>query len=154
MMKWLTRFRKSQRGTSLVEFSIVLPLLFLLSAGIFEFGTLLYDFHLINTGIHDAARFLAHTNDPASSETAAAQLAVYGQVGGSVKRVSWWKTTDIKFTLTPVANANGAYRGPNPFYIVTVATTAKDPGVGFLNYLGLGGSITFTLQHEERVVGN
>jgi len=157
-MSWLKRLRTDRSGAALIEFTLVAPLLLLVGLGIFEFGNVLYGHHLVNTGVHDAARYLARVDDPTASEAAAKQLAVYGQIGGSAKRVSWWGTGDVSVSLTSIPNpidvvtGARAYRGPDPIRTVRVSTTATYPGLGFLAYLGLGSALTFSLYHEERVI--
>jgi Flp pilus assembly protein TadG len=103
-MSWLKRLRTDGSGAALIEFTIVAPLLLLVGLGIFEFGNVLYGHHLVNTGVHDAARYLARVDDPTASAASAKQLAVYGQIGGSAKRVSWWGTGDVSVSLSSIPN--------------------------------------------------
>jgi Flp pilus assembly protein TadG len=155
----LKHLRSDDLGAAAIEFTLALPVLLLLGLGIFEFGSVLYGHHLVNTGLHDAARFLARLDDPLASGTAAKELAVYGAIGGSSKRVAWWNTSDVSITLATISNpinpATGSrtYRGTDPLRIVRVSTTTTYPGLGFLNYLSLGSALTFNLYHEERVIG-
>ena len=157
-MSCLKRLRSDGSGAALIEFTILAPLLLLLGLGVFEFGNVLYGHHLVNTGVHDAARYLARVDDPTASAASAKELAVYGQIGGSAKRVAWWTTSDVAVSLTsipnPIDEVTGAraYRGPDPIRIVRVTATATYPGLGFLTYLGLGSALTFSLYHEERVI--
>jgi hypothetical protein len=156
----ITRFCFDRQGASLVEFTIVLPFLVFLGIGAFEFGNVLYGHHVIGTGLRDAARYLARLDDPTASETTAKQLAVYGEIGGATKRVSWWNVGDVTVTLATIANPvdpdTGArsYRGPDPIRVVRAATTATYPGLGLFAVLGLAPTLTINTFHEERVVGD
>jgi Flp pilus assembly protein TadG len=154
----MNELRRDERGTSLIETALVLPFLLTLGLGIFEFGNLLYNYHLISTGVRDAARYLARFDNPASKETEAKQLAVTGSITGGTPRVSWWSTSDVSVGYTSVANSvdpvtgERPYRGGNTITIVRVSTTVPYGGLGFLTFLGLG-SINLNLFHEEREIG-
>ncbi len=147
-----------RRGAIFIEMAIVLPVLLVLGLGVFEFGNLLWRYHQINTGVHDAARYLARRDDPIAAQTAGKELAVMGQIGGTTQRVPWWNLGDVAVSLIPVANADpgtGArlYRGPATINIVHVETTVTYPGIGFLGVLGISSAVTLNLFHEERVIG-
>lgn len=145
-------------GASLVEFTILLPFLLILGLGVSEFSSALYQHHLITTGLRDAARYLARVDDPDAKSAAAKELAVYGEIGGTTKRVPWWNVADVAVSLEAVANpvnpATGTrtYRGGDPIQIVRVSTTTSYPGVGFLRFLGFGSGISLSAFHEERVI--
>lgn len=47
---------KNQKGATLVEFAIILPLLLLLIFGIIEFGLFLFNRHVITNAVREAAR--------------------------------------------------------------------------------------------------
>ena len=61
-----------QRGTSTIELAIVLPVLFTIGLGMFEFGYLIYNYHLINVGVRDAARYAAGLQPGAADADATA----------------------------------------------------------------------------------
>jgi hypothetical protein len=149
-----------RNGAALVEFTVVLPFLVFLGLGAFEFGNALYGSHVIATGLRDAARYLARFDDLTAAETAAKQLAVYGEIGGATKRVSWWNVGDITVSLATIANPVNpdtgarAYRGPDPIRVVRVATSTTYPGLGFFAVLGLGPTLAINTFHEERVIGD
>lgn len=54
---------KNQKGQALVEFAIILPLLFLLIFGIFEFGRAMYIKNTLNNAARSAVRVAVVTND-------------------------------------------------------------------------------------------
>lgn len=51
------RIWREERGQSLVEFALVLPVLLLILVGIFNFGQLFYSDIVINEAARDAARY-------------------------------------------------------------------------------------------------
>lgn len=150
----------------MVEMTLVAPFLFILGLGIFEFGNVLYQHHLISTGIRDAARYLARypgpdptdfcAGDPSAGEAVAKQIAVTGSPTGTDKRVSWWDTAEVSVTYTDIANpivggtGSRTYRDCPTVKIIQVSTNVTYPGLGFLNVIGLGASINFSMNHEER----
>jgi hypothetical protein len=152
--------RRDRRGAALVEFTVALPFLVFLGLGAFEFGNALYGHHVITTGLRDAARYLARRDDPLAAETAAKELAVYGQIGGSAKRVSWWNVGDVSVSLSTIANpvdpdtGQRTYRGPDPIRVVRVTTAATYPGLGLFAVIGLAPTLTINTFHEERVIGD
>jgi TadE-like protein len=161
MVRLLLRTKRlsfDREGAALVEFTVVLPFLIFLGLGAFEFGSALYGHHVITTGLRDAARYLARFEDPTPKETAAKQLAVYGQIGGSTKRVSWWNTGDITVTVATIDNPVdpdtnlSPYNGPDPIRVVRVAASATYPGLGLFAVLGMGPTLTINTFHEERVL--
>jgi Flp pilus assembly protein TadG len=136
--------------------AIVLPVLFMIGFGIFEFGYLIYNLHLITTGVRDAARY-ASGLPQGSADAAAKNLAMTGVTSGGTDRVSWWNDpTTITITYPTVANTvvGGlkSYRGGDNIVLVQVAANVDYQGLGFLGFLGLG-SITLHAQHEERLYG-
>ena len=159
-MKYLRKLARplhsDQRGTSTIELAIVLPVLFTIGLGMFEFGYLIYNYHLINVGVRDAARYAAGL--PAGTADASAKsIAMKGVTSGGTWRISWWNDPNtVTITYPTVANTlvGGvkSYRGGDTITMVTVSTDVPYQAVGFLGYLGLG-SITLHAQHEERLYG-
>ena len=150
---------RERKGSVLVEWSILMPFLLTLGFGVFEFGNMLYKQHLVETGLKDSARYLARVADPVAQQQIGKEIAVMGEDGGTNKRVSFWNVSDVSVSITTIANPVDAttnertYRGPDPIPVVRVSTTASYPTMGFLGYLGLGNTITFSRYHEERVIG-
>jgi len=52
----ISRNRSSERGQSLIEFALVLPLIILLVGGVFEFGLLFMTNHLVQNASREGAR--------------------------------------------------------------------------------------------------
>jgi Flp pilus assembly protein TadG len=160
MVRGLARAR-DESGTATLELAVVLPLLFTLALGVFEFGNLIYRYHLITVGVRDAARYLSGVQANATTEAAAKNIATRGttDTSGTV-RVSGtpaWLPADVVVTYSSVANAdafgNKIYRGGATIPLVTVSTSYAYQPLGFMGYLGLG-TITLTASHQERVFGS
>lgn len=147
-------------GSALIESAIILPVLFALVFGVFEFSWLICQRHLISTGVRDSARYIARSanpNDPTITKDAK-RLATTGAIDGNTARVAGWKVDDVNisydFISNPVA-ANGLtnFRGGSVIETVTVSTTFTVPSLGFFGFLGLTPPV-FTVSHQERVVGS
>lgn len=157
----------------MVEMALVTPFLIILALGIFEFGNLLYGHQLITTGIRDAGRWLARVPardltltppvlgpDDTVNHAKATQIALTGEIVGGTKRVSWWYFADIVIDTTSgdipnpiLGTGERAYRGGDPIKIIQVSTTVSYNGLGYLNFLGIGPTLDFSLSHEERYMG-
>jgi Flp pilus assembly protein TadG len=150
---------RNSEGSALVEGALVVPILCMLLFGVFEFSWLFYQQHLISTGIHDAARYLARTANPndLTIQTGAKNLATTGAIDGSAARVSGWRTDDLMITYSSVDNPVG-FNGSTPFrggaviQSVTVSTTFAVPSLGFFGLLGLKPP-PITISHQERIIG-
>ncbi len=169
MMKQFRRFLQQDEGAVMVEMAVVMPFIFMLAYGIFEFGNVLYQHHLIATGVRDAARFLSRwpmppcpcppsIENPTTQDiideikdvggVVAKNIALKGLPVGGAYRVSWWNgvaPNDIDITIVPIANpidpgtGERPYRGGDFIKIITVSTTVSYNGLGFLNLLDYGG---------------
>src|SRR4029079_14292798 len=62
LSRYLSRFRRDQRGAVIVEMTLITRLMLVLSAGVFEFGNLIHDKLLMEAGLTDAARYAARCN--------------------------------------------------------------------------------------------
>ena len=161
-------FQRDERGAALIELTVVLPVLLAIGLGVFEFGNLIYNYHLISVGVRDAARYAAGLQSGSADPDAKCIALTGGRSGANCNpaatpsctttcRVSWWdKASTITITPTNVSNNDGSgnklYRGGANITMVTVQADVPYPSLGFLGYFGLG-PITLTTNHEERVFG-
>jgi len=147
----LGRFSAAESGAALVEAAVVLPVFLTLVGGVYEFGFFLYQEQLVNSGVRDAARYLALTADPTSvnNQSNARNLAVSGSISGGTSRVAGWDVSDVSVSVTSIDNATESYGGGAVVQIVTVSTSFAGHTLGFLGLLGLK-SPTISAYHQER----
>jgi Flp pilus assembly protein TadG len=74
--------KTTQRGTAIVEFALVLPLLLLLSMITTEFGRAIYQYNTIVKSLRDATRYLS-VQTPNTKITEAKNLVVFGNIAGT-----------------------------------------------------------------------
>jgi len=135
-----------------------MPFLLVLVLGVLEFSWLFDQQHLISTGIHDAARYLARSANPndVTIQKDAKTLATTGAIDGNTARVRGWTPLDVKVTYGSVNNPVGGngltlYRGGAVVESVTVSTTFTVPSLGFFGFLGLKPP-ALTVSHQERII--
>jgi Flp pilus assembly protein TadG len=107
--------RFKQKGSSTVEFAMMLPLLLLLVVVVSEFGTLFYQLNALNKSVQSAARYLSDVSvnkkNTTTQMTNARNLAVYGNSAGT--------GTAVLPNLTP---ANFVIKNPDSLHVQVVAT--------------------------------
>lgn len=139
------KFRNDQQGVVMTEALVVIPFLTLLSAGLLEFGNLFWQKEQIETGLRDAARYMArcpHSQD--ICEGVARNLAYFGTVDASgSRRVTDW-TSNIGFQTTSVAG--GTYE------TVTASTDHLVTHSVLLNLIQEN-QITVFANHHQRIIG-
>jgi hypothetical protein len=80
---------KRQRGTAIVEFALVLPVLLVLTFTVTELGRAFYQYNVLAKSVREAARYLAMRAPSATAPGAPAEIAkakkiiVYGAPNGS-----------------------------------------------------------------------
>lgn len=147
-------------GATLLELTILLPVLIALSFGVNEFGRALHHSHIVNKSVRDAGRYLSRVPavcpgglvDAAHIATAR-NLALTGYPGGGSPLISYWTNpATVSVVVTCYDNSAAAYRGRAEIPIVRVTATVPYADLGFLATLGLP-AMTLTAAHEEVVVG-
>src|SRR5262245_48316161 len=152
-------------GSALVEGAVLLPLLFALVFGVYEFSWFFYQQHLAAVGVSDAARFLARVSMPcdesspiwAGEQVQARNLATTGSITGGALRVKGWTSEMVMLRCTPVDNPVGAsglnaYRGNPIVHVITVSSRFTDPSLGFFSLLRLRPP-SISVSHSERAIG-
>lgn len=79
----LQRFTRDERGLQLVEVTIVLPIFLMLFAATAEFGRYFYEYTTLSKAARGGARYLTTVYPTTTEDTAAANIIVYGNVGGT-----------------------------------------------------------------------
>ena len=118
----MKRKHQKQRGTSIVEFAIVLPMLIILLLGIVEFGFALYDQAVITNASREGARAGIVAQNP--RKTSADITAIVN---------NYCQTYLISFTENdPVTTVAGGGSFPNP---LTVTVTYNYGFLALPNFL-------------------
>jgi Flp pilus assembly protein TadG len=157
------------RGTAVVEAAIMLPVLFILVFGVFEFSWFFYEQHRVSTGIRDAARYIARSDNlnwastpptiPDAVKSNAQNLATTGDTAGgcttgteSVCRVRGWSKDDVQITApNPVACITVCQGRATTMQVVTVSTSFQETNLGFLGLLKLS-PFLINVSHSERLL--
>jgi Flp pilus assembly protein TadG len=154
----LQRLGRENSGAALIEFTLVAPLLISLMCGLAEFGQALRQYHIMEKGVRDAARYLSHVpanppctgiSDPtwATEVTNAKNLAVYGATTAGTPLFNGWADPATVSVPDPPCLANPRLNA-DPLPQITVTATAPYADLGMLSVLGLG-PITLTVSHQE-----
>ena len=75
--------RSQERGQSLLEFAMVLPVLLLLAIGTIEFGRAYYHYNTLSKAVRQAARYMSIHEYSSAERTNASRMAIYGNIAGS-----------------------------------------------------------------------
>jgi len=150
-LRFLKLLFSAERGAALVEAAVILPVFLTLVGAVYEFGFFLFQEQLVNSGVRDAARYLALTADPTgnTNQSYAKNLAVSGSVSGGTPRVVGWETSDVSVSVRSIDNATGSYGSGPVVQVITVSTSFAGHTLGFLGLLGLK-SPTISASHQER----
>lgn len=103
-----------RRGSAIVEAAFVLPIFFLFTFGIYEYGRYLLVLNITTNAARDAARWAAvHANDGRTADTTHSDLP-------SANYPLFNVITDTRLTAasTPLAYANAPYGASRPVYDV------------------------------------
>ncbi|EXF96329.1 pilus assembly protein [Pseudomonas sp. CVAP len=133
---------KRETGTTIVEFTLVLPLLLMLLFGIFQFGWLFFNYAVLTSAASTGARLLATQRGYATpySDTKNAVLAAAGIIA---------PLASLNKTLTINVSVNGASCQSDATCATALGTASQAPATGTqasitLTYLFapiLGGSL-------------
>lgn len=100
---------RHHRGVALVEFTLILPLLLILTFITTEFGRALYQYNTLAKSVRDAARYLS-IQLPNTKITEARNLVVYGNTAGTGPVLALGLTA----TTTHVPDPTWQPAGANP----------------------------------------
>jgi Flp pilus assembly protein TadG len=160
VIRLLSRFRKAHDGAALVEFSLLAPVLILLMCGLSEFGNALRQYHIMEKGVRDAARYLTRVEMSGctingGSITVAQNLALTGQTsGGSYLLPTWTTPSTVIVTVADcVSNTSRVYRGHDQMPVIEVTAQAPYQDLGMLSVIGIG-EIDLEVRHQQLWIGN
>jgi len=140
------RFARNEAGTAMTEALLAVPVLTLLAIAILEFGVLFLERQAVQTGVRDAARYLARClpDRGRCSVEIARNIAFNGTLDGSgALRLRGWSGDDALVMLTALPPADGILRLEGRF------DHSGSPLIGVLDLPAL--SITYP--HAERWTG-
>lgn len=150
---------RDRRGAALVEFTLLAPLLIGLMCGLSEFGLAFRQYHVMEKGVRDAARFLSRSAADAPCPTAGAgwstavtearNLAVTGATAGTEPLLAGWSDpATVSVTVTCTNNVGSAWHGPPQLPVVKVTAVSPYVDLGMLEALGLTPP-TLRVSHQE-----
>ncbi|HYD29532.1 MAG TPA: TadE/TadG family type IV pilus assembly protein [Azospirillaceae bacterium] len=157
-VSFLRRFTAAQEGVSLVEFTLLLPLLLWLLGGFVEFGRILHHHQVIEKQMRATARYLARVPDITAATPQARNLALYGSLNaGTIPLISYWTDpdkvvivgpTDVTVVTNPTTSASFTVQK------IVVETAVDYQDIGLLRLLRLPTNIiTLRARHEEPYIG-
>ena len=160
MKALFNRLIGDDRGGAIAEFMLGLIPLVIAFALIFEFGRAFWSHQAVIKGVRDATRYLTRVEDPAdpAAQAVAQRLLLTGQQApGGVARWSSGGEPPMEVSITEVANAGGAFRGPGTIQIVNVAANVElqlPLGNVFALFGGPGlGAVTYSVGDNARHYG-
>ncbi|MER8745990.1 pilus assembly protein [Mesorhizobium sp. M1004] len=158
MITWLKRilgrFHRDERGAVLAEALIIVPFVTVFSVGILEFGNMFWEKEQVETGLRDAARYLARCQ-PSSpsfvsqcSDTVARRIAYYGtsNPAATALRVPGWGPSGSAIVFARVT------RGEAGDKVIVASTSLAYSNSPLFGWLGLA-NMTIQAYHEERYIG-
>jgi Flp pilus assembly protein TadG len=134
-----------QQGVAAVEFAVIMFVLFLIGAGVVEFGRAFWYYNAMLKGTRDAARYLTAvpTMNLPSAGTTARQIVVRAATSGGVPAFS---SANVDISCAPVLCSAAVM--PSDIRSVTVRTQ-YDLGIGSVfPFIGGGGAATVTLSPQ------
>ena len=124
-MNILSKLRKSEKGQSLVEFVLVLPILLLLILGVLEFGWMLNAKVTVNAAVREGARVraaLGYSSANNATYNSAATNAILDALD----------TSNITLVISPAYAIDSDSEGSNR--VTVTISTQVDPLIGiFIN---------------------
>jgi Flp pilus assembly protein TadG len=162
LKRLIASFRHDTEGSVLVEAAVVLPVLVPLLFGVMEFSWYFQKQQRVESGVRDAARYLARTApdttpptspcDDATFVANAKNIAVTGVISGGTARVPGWTVGSVTITCPSFDNSAAVYQGASTIYSVAVSTSFADPALGFFGMLNLT-TPNLSASHTERSIG-
>ena len=162
----MRRFARETKGAALVEFTLALPLLIALAAGVTEMGLLLHEQHVVTKSLRDAARFAARTPLPTATCPLSGQPEWAGIIDAT-RTVAMRGKLDINAPLlvpalndpnmisvaeTCIAPAGLGSPATGGIPVITVSADVPHQGIGFLSILGLT-NVRVQSSHSQMWVG-
>jgi Flp pilus assembly protein TadG len=155
LLRPLARLLGEERGSLVVEFVIMLPLILGLLILISEFGRAFWYHQIVTKGVRDGVRYLSRAPVAEFDDFAerARYLAMTGQPDASATPAySWW--TDVATVTVAAPEEVGAppqYRTPFERITMQAAVPVSFP---LLAWFGLDATITIVAADQARYIGD
>ena len=81
--KYLKLALNSEKGQSLLELALTLPLLLALASGLVTLGQAYYEYNTLSKSVREAARYMSSNEWDPAYQTTCQKMAVYGNTGGT-----------------------------------------------------------------------
>lgn len=137
-----------ERGQSVLEFALILPLMLVVTLGIIEFGRAYYQYNTLTKAIRDGARYMSKHVYSSAYETNTKNLVVYGNTFGTGTPILPGLTT-AKIVVTPVPS--GATPASPPDWL-TVSVNAYPFSSHVPSLIPLS-NVTFSPSIQMRFMG-
>lgn len=147
----IERFLPEERGAVLVEALLIFPVITIFTAGILEFGNILWQRQQLQVGVRDAARYYARcrTEFNACSIEIARNVGIYGVPfpdANTPSRVPGWADSGELTVSGPIPTATF-----DVSIIVVEGTNSYEPSPWFAA-LGIN-TIELSYTHQQRFIG-
>jgi len=149
MLRPIWRIIKNCRGTGSVEFVVGLPLLLVAQAMAFDFGRVMMEQHVLESGVRDATRYLARSNITSCPASGDFQYGIYNRLvtAGIQSTIS---ASDINCSFTTSYDGNGStFR--RDFIVVQVDAEVEIETPLLSSFFG---SITIAALDRARFIGD
>lgn len=133
----LLEFGASRSGAALVEAAIVIPVMLIIMAGVFELGRAFYAYHTLDHAVRVSARYVARAR-PSNLDAALAHAANLARAQVASAGI----TEDQLLIAAPLITNES----------ITYAVSTDFP-VSFLSIIGQGTTITLRASHEQPNIG-
>ncbi len=154
---------REERGAALVEFAMLLPIMLLLLAVIFDGGRMMWSYQTAISGVRDATRYLARVapNEMCQASYSGPAITTYattlnGIVANSIQGNSLFPGGITINSVTPSLNCvTGSFRvSPAPVAQVQASLTITFLFSGIFTFAGQSqASITTTVTDQSRIYG-
>ncbi|MGB3901057.1 MAG: TadE/TadG family type IV pilus assembly protein [Mesorhizobium sp.] len=137
-------FLHDDEGVAMTEALIAVPFLTFLAVAVLEFGSLFWQRQQMETGLRDAARYMARCRHTSGCDTTARNLAYYGNSSGTgVLRVPNWDAATSPIEFTNPGGIGG---------VISAASTHQLANSSLFGWLGVG-PIIITINNNQRRIG-
>lgn len=100
--------RKKEKGSTLIEWAMIMPVLLVLALGAYEYGMVFRDSHTVSTAVREAGRVAASAADHGKADCVILEAA-----SGALQALQTGEIDEVHIYKSDV---NGSYPGPSSSY--------------------------------------